>query len=346
MVSLRVVFLLSVCMILGFLPGCQENPIPSDNSQTVVVHNSISGNVIVRDIPEYMKGHPGTGIGYARPEDVNTSDGRPQNYEFRLKEGEDFSLYLILINSGNTPRLYMISMILDFQQIEFRLDGKDGLLHKFTVSGNSETNIPLIVKVDGPGVHELVAVLFDEPDNLTTETKVAHSFRLDLYGHVSTRRTQIIIDDDMKPASTIPLLMTGTSISPDVKFKARVYFASSPTSENVHASNRQLYAGTGVAGKIYKFQMVCNNIEDKPAVYAFTSFLNFQQAEVSGQKNYYIYLNPNEEKIIDIEVLLPDEPQVNQFQVIWLFDPYKSVLNNEAYAPFVFGSPRIAIDTR
>jgi hypothetical protein len=57
-------------------------------------------------------------------------------------------------------------------------------------------------------------------------------------------------------------------------------------------------------------------------------------------------LNVREEKILDTEIALSTKPEVDQLQIIYVFDPYKSILNNEVRAPYVFNSPRIAIEVR
>ncbi len=345
MISFRAVFLVFGCLIAGLAPGCQPRhetnvqPQPQD----VVMHTGLSEDVSIKEAPAQMRGQNTGGIGYVRPEDKDSSPiGRPQNDEFRLKQGEEFSAYMIVLNCWNDTRTFMISILLDYEQTRFPLDGKDALLHKIAVPGNTEVDMPLKLSVEESGAHDLIGVLFEDPDNVTLD----NSFRLDLYGHANARRTQIIVGDNQEPAGEAVPLTTGVSIPSDAKFRARLYFASSETGDGLDVSQRQLYTDNAVAGGTYEFEMVCNNVEDRAATYAMVPFLNFRQVDVSGQDRFFAYLGPNEEAAIHQRLSLPEQPGVNQFQVVWLFDPYKSVLQHEVLAPFVLGSPRIAIDTR
>jgi hypothetical protein len=334
------------CTIFIFITGCQSDYAENGNAQNVqdvIIHDILSYNASIKEVPSEVKGRYGKGIGFARPEDKDSAPiGRPQTEEFHLQKGQDFSLYLILSNAMNDSRTFLTSMILDFQQVEFKLDGKSGLLHQIVVPANTEINIPLDLKVDRPGFHELFAVIFDDPNNLTLD----NAFRLDLAGWIVARRTQIIVEENQTPSGLVQPIITGTPIPSETTFKGRVYFATENTDESIDVSQRQLYVGKANAGKAYDFQMVCNNTEDQPVTFALVPFLNFHQVEVSGKKQFFVYLNPNEEAVIHQEVLMPENPTVNQFQMVYLFDPYKSVLHGDVYAPFIFGSPRIAIDTR
>jgi len=61
-----------------------------------------------------------------------------------------------------------------------------------------------------------------------------------------------------------------------------------------------------------------------------------------------VYLPEDKSALIESGIWLSSEKRINQFQVFWITDPYKSLLKekNEVQTKFVFGSPRIAIDTR
>ena len=72
-------------------------------------------------------------------------------------------------------------------------------------------------------------------------------------------------------------------------------------------------------------------------------FIDYHLAKINNFDILLINFNPNEEAVLDVAVLLK-EPALHQLQMVYLFDPYKSVINEEVYTSIVFGSPRIAIN--
>lgn len=311
----------------------------------VVVHSSYSQEVVYKEIPPewYSEGvTKDYAIGFVRPEDIDIYPyNRPQTQEFRLKEDETFAPFLVLLNGLQEPKTLLLTTILDYRQVIFELDGKEGLLHEVIVPPETDMNLPLRLSIDNVGAHDLQVVLFDDPYNVTSDDL----FRMDFSGHAMGRRSVVIVGEDETPVRYLQPVITGMPIPSDVTFTPRVGFASAPSSEEIHPSKRQLYVGEALAGELYPFQMYLNNPdEDEAIIQAIIPFLDYHQVEMNGFKVIVADLKPRQEAIFNVELALSEEPSIHQFQAILLFDPYRSVLRHEVYDPFVIGSFRIAID--
>ncbi len=334
----RLFVVLIVLVGLQSVMGCHGGP-----NNEIMRHESFSDDVRFKEPPSDMKDIPARGIGFTGAEHRGIEPySRPQTEEFRLEEGEPFTPYLNLLNTSLESRTFFITTILDYKQASFRLDGKTAVLHEITVPPGTDMELPFRIEIDNPGVHDLQIVAFDYPYNQTLDI----DFRMDLYGYVTARRAVIVVGEGESPARTPTPEIEGTPAPEDVSFKPWVCFAEAPESEEIHPSERQLYVGKADTGKPYQFQILLNNPDQEAADYALIPFLDFHQVEIQGHDVIVAHLEPGEEAIIDAELKMPETPGVHQFQIIWLFDPYKSVLNQEVLAPFVFGSPRIAIETR
>jgi hypothetical protein len=246
------------------------------------------------------------------------------------------------VNGGQESKTFLITTIADYQQVRFDLDEKSGLLHEITVPPKTDMELPFRVNVEGKGAHDIQVVAFDYPYNRALDQR----FRMNLGGYVASRRAMVIVGEDERPVRILAPTITGTPAAANVTFRPYISFASAETIEGTHASERQLYVGEAHPGESYRFQVLLNSRNNEPATYVMIPFLDFHQVEMNGQSIIVAYLESEQEATIDVEVTLPEQPGVYQFQMMWLLDPYLSILRQEVFTPFVFGSPRIAIDTR
>lgn len=290
---------------------------------------------------------PGTGgargIGLVMPQFRNVDD-RPQTVEFRLAADDTFRPYLILLNGANYSKTYIVTTILDYRQVRFELDGRSGLLHEVVVPPQTQLEIPFELKIADPGAHDVQTVAFDDPYNETLDL----GYRSNLYGYVAARRAVVIVDEDESRVRALDGVKLGTPIPPDVSFAPLVDFAVAPTEEtrDIHPSRRQLYVDSVRAGEPYGFEVLLNNTMDLPATYALISFLDYHQVQIGGGDVMLARLEPRQQAVFEAQVNMPKDNGIRQFQVIYLFDPYGSVLRGEVAAPYVFGSPRIAFESR
>jgi hypothetical protein len=344
------VLAITLCLVL--LTGCMRPPVgkttPVANQihvvegiSDVMQHLPFSSSVVEKAVLPQLKG--ARGIGFVRPEHRNIYPfDRPQTEEFRLVEGEPFEPSMIVINGSQNAKTFLVTTILDYLQIEFEVDGVKGLLHEIVVPPETEMELPYKTNIDSTGAHDVQIIAFDYPYNRTLE----EDYRMDLYGYVTAKRVSVIVGQNESPNQLLEPLMFGTPIPSDVTFVPSVGFAKVSDKGDVHPSRRQLYVDSAHAGEPYKFQILLNNTTEPTMNYALISFLDYHQIEIVNSNIMLARLDLNQQLIIDAEIVLPSDPAIRQFQLIYLFDPYGSVLRQEVAAPFVLGSPRIALDAR
>ena len=169
----------NLAFVLWVIPlyACAARTTPAGPSaanqdiQDIVVHRPLSERAqYVREGEINAPSH--IMVGWVRPEDRNTPiDQLPQNIELRIAEGEPLSLDLVLFTGQDAT--FLVTLLVDYKQTPFRLDGKTGLLHEYDVEAGKELYIPIQVDIDGAGAHDLTLVAFRDP----YQRPMDHDFR-------------------------------------------------------------------------------------------------------------------------------------------------------------------------
>ncbi|MHB0878806.1 MAG: hypothetical protein ACYC5O_22430, partial [Anaerolineae bacterium] len=104
-------------------------------------------------------------MGYVRPEHAHIHPyERPPNDLFELDEGEALSVLLVVSTGHQSPYPVLVSAFLDYTQVPFSLDGKQGLLHYLEIEPGTNMHIPIEVPVGQPGWHDFFVVVFPSPE--------------------------------------------------------------------------------------------------------------------------------------------------------------------------------------
>lgn len=307
----------------------------------VVVHASFSENARLGPQWEEPKG---VGIGFVFPHERDIPpDQRTQSEEIYLNENGEFDAFLVLHSPEITNAL--ITIILDYRQVEFELDGAYGLLHEIPLSPGSEYEIPIKVDVSESGRHDLIVAAFIDPYNASIDPMYRSESGQRLVG----RRAVLVVGNSTEDfSSQLPIPLTGTPVSDDVTFGFRAAFAK-PVSNlfESHPSklSSQLYVGEGRTDSVFPYRIwLCNFNGEVGFNYAVILFHNYHQVPINDEMILITHLLPGEELILDTSLHLPGQQSVEILQLVYIFDPYRSILRDEVLVPVVFGSFRIAID--
>lgn len=343
----RLIFLLLVIVVLALSVAClsqdekfpEAAPVPI---QDVVVHESFSEAANLDSSP--WVDARGISVGFVWPEHRGVHPAqRPQTEEISLSVNEPFDPLLIVQMKEETTAL--VSILLDFQQVEFELDGQKGLLHEIRLEPGVELEVPIKVDVTSPGIHELTVLIFADPYNSSLDPMYRMSgFSKKYVG----RRAILMVGEENEIARELPPAWPGSNIPEDVELGLGAIFVSQPGVRNLHPADRQLYVAQGNAGETFNYQIWVSNYgeeitEEITTEYALVVFQDYHQVPVNGSNVAIVQLGSNEEAVIDGSVELPRTTGVSQMQIIYVLDPYKSILRGEVEAPFVFSSFRTAI---
>lgn len=335
---LFLVIITFIIFLVAYLLKLKRDEIPQADLvpiQDIVVHNGFSPEVYM---DKSWVEAPGLGIGFVWLEDKDKPpDLRPQTEEVSLTEPGIFDPLLILVTDQEIPAL--VTVLLDFQQIDFELDGQVGLLHEVTLVPGVDLEIPLRVNIENPGMHELMVLAFTDPYNSSLDPMYRMS-----ESKMVGRRAIVFVGDKRESARQFPSALPGVPIPKDVSLGLGVSFASPPTRRQPHPADQQLYVGEGKAGELFPYRIWASNYQGEAGSdYAFVIFQDYHLVPVYGNDVTIIHLEPDEEAIIDTDIKLPRETGVSQMQIVYIFDPYKSILHDEVRAAFVLHSERIAI---
>jgi hypothetical protein len=331
-----VLLMLNSCAALKS-PSVDSIPIPIED---VVIHSSFSPSVVFTDLPDGMGS--GWGVGFVRPEDLSISPfDRPQTEEFRLSVGEKFTPYLILGSNLDKPMNVLVTVLLDYQQKSFELDGEAGILHKLEISPNVELNLPMNLAIDQTGAHDLIVIAFADPDYhpLDSETRL-----LQLQPALAGRRAVVVIGDNEYPFKELLPDMVGKPVPESNSDYLGVALAVLPNGRtDIPPADRQFTVTSVPRNGDFSFQVIAKNEDEEHVEYAMVIFLSFRLVSLDEDGVLLASLDPGEETTFDGTVHIPDIVGIHELQVVYILDPYKSILREEVTAPFVFGSVRVGL---
>lgn len=301
--------------------------------------------VIVHEVqrPAVDWGFPSrrAGLGFVWPEHRHLPPlQRPQTEEISLPPGQPFAPYLIL--HVGQPITVLVTAILDYQQIPFELNGKYGMLHLIPLLPGGDIELPMRIDLPEEGLHDLIVIAFLDPLDFSTNP----FDRLSMDPRLVGRRARIRVGLSNRPAREMRPVLHGAPIPRGVTLSLGVALVRPPQGPWDHPSRpgRQLTVVDGKVGQPQPIALWASNLGgDKGVDYALIFFWNFRQIPFRGREVWTIHLEPDTEAILAGEVILPSTPGIYQMQVVYVFDPYRSIREREVWAPFVLGSQRIAI---
>jgi hypothetical protein len=323
-------------LLAALLSACAVHPtsVVSDVVPDVIVHTSMSDEARFARWDIEKPDVSAIGIGFVRPEhrDIPPLE-RPQTEEMRVADGETFSSYLTLSSGQQTTLL--VTALLDYQQVPFDLDGRDGLLHEVTVDPGGDLELPVRLEVSEPGAHDLVIVAFKEPHNRSMDPE----YRDRMFQRLVGRRAVIVVGGLEKPVHTPAPDVEGSPPPPEVTFSLGVAFATAPTQAKTHPSKRFMASAQGQCNGTFPYQLWISNYQgETPVNYALVVFQDFHQVQLRDKDMLVVHLEAGHEAIVDDSLTLPAEPGVHELQVVYVMDPYRSILRDEVADPFVVGS--------
>ncbi len=303
----------------------------------VVVHESLSEAVGLRTTSIAQHGR-GRGMGTLRsvrgdasPIDAPQDFHLNSNAEFRIDSDEEFAPFLLFSTHSSTETYFLITALVDYQQVEFTLDGMTGLLHEVRMPPGTEMVMPFSLGTLLPGAHDVEVVIFDDPyagydltiEKPSSQSPMNESPPFDVLGVFSiSRREFVIVGDNDQPARLLQTRYSGASPPADVSLGMLAFFARPGASHPMRLES-QIAVDVGEAGGEYHFRTWTTRHESLGSGgQAIMLFVDFHLVPVNGNDLLMVELEAGQEAIIDSTVMLPDEPGVHQMLAFVMTDPY------------------------
>lgn len=323
----------------------------------VVVHESLSEAVGLRTTHFAPSGR-GMGMGTLRSENSDASPlVDPQEFqlnsgeEFRLDLGQEFAFYLLFSAHSPTETSFLITALVDYEQVEFTLDGMTGLLHEIRMPVDTEMIMPINLGALPPGAHDIEIIIFDDPyrgydlaiegpSNRTPESG-------DLIVFSMSQRHYVIVDDNDQPARSLQVQYSGSTPPPDVSLGMLAFFAK-PGEAHPMKPESQIAVDVGEADGEYRFRTWTTRHENfVSGRQAIMMFVDYHLVPVNGNDLLMVELEAGEEAIIDSVVFLPDGPGVHQLLAFVVLDPYTPKNGGRLRGPYSESSSfKLAINAR
>lgn len=311
---------------------------PALHIENVVIHNEFSEQVRSTKVLDSMWGQ--RGVGLVRDEHRHLPRlERPQNREFHLGPNKPFAPYLLLSNNTDNPQIHLISAVVDYRQISFTLDRKEGMLHEVSVPPGTELEIPVSLAIAGEGMHDVLFLEMSRPYNATLDIDERMSTVNETFG----TRAIVFVGNEEAPARSLDYLTNSASAIPKgIEYNPPIHFAEASLQTEIHPAKRQLYVAQTPPGETYSFQVRITNESKRPVEYLFIPLFNYRQVSVNGKDVWAVRLGAKEEIVVDVALPLPEEEGIHLFEMVYIYDPYRSLLQERVQSPFIKSSERLA----
>ena len=316
--------LVLLCLI-GALSACfsfgGEKPIDEERSAHRIEWIRHSGWSAATTLTKWSEARGATSlfVGFVRPEHRVIPPGQRTVpiTKFDLEAGKPFSTLLILKSGFSAPYPVLVSVFLDYEQVNFSLDGEAGVLHYVNVEPGVDMEIPMEVAVQTPGWHDLFVVVFRDPDNHTTDPQARLPPRLGVGG----LRTVLCAGDCSTPTRASPKVMTGQK----TELQSNSVYAYPLLGEEGAPQRRLLLSSEVHAGARLSTQLWARNPGDKLRDYFVIPLLDYGQVSFAGSNVLHLRMPPGSELIIPGDIQMPSENGVHELQFISIFDPYQAL---------------------
>ena len=337
------IFLMGIMPIIGIACTNEDARYPTEAPPLVTIPNVVQHvelSTDAREAPTWQQlpDEPGVliSLGYVRPNerDLPPSE-RSQNIEYHLEKGEPFELLLILYSSVDTT--YMVTAVLNYQQVPFELDGKFGLVHEVNIKGGIDQELPLRIEVPDSGFNDLMVIGFQDANNGSLQFPYRNSLGTRMIG----ARANVFVGEGITPAGGLPTAVSGTPFANDVSFTPHALLSKYDPSGATHPTemDQQLYRDIAEPGTVYPYRIWVSNTLPDTKKYAVMQFVNYQQVPIDGHTAVVAELAQGYEAGWDAQISLPNEEGVNQIQVVYVEEPYRQNIEHA----IIFGSQRAAV---
>jgi len=322
--------------VVLLLSGCSA---PLEAGSDIVVHRPLSAQTQYLG-EETIYAPSQVTVGWVRPEDRHTTiDQLPQNDEFRIAEGKPLSLDLIL--STGQDATFLVTLLVDYEQTSFLLDGQIGLLHEVDVRAGRYLFIPFQVDIPDPGAHDLTVIAFRDPYQRPMDQ--------DIRSHcvLGGNRAVVIVGENEQPVQTVSPDATGNPPPPGVDWGVALMFANPGDVHPSQAAGQMSLTQHGQPGQVFNYKIWMSNlgnVEQEPEDFGLVRFLNYRQIDFKGKNLFVVHLDEKQEILIEDSLVLPEQAGVNEVQIVYVVDPYKSLLHGDVSLPFVYKSDCLGIE--
>lgn len=261
----------------------------------------------------------GLGVGFLRPEDQEVPPlQRTSTHRFDVRAGDRFSTLLVMTSNAPDPYPVLVSVFLDYRQVEFRMDGRQGLLHYVEIPPDVDLETPIEVPIEGAGWHDLFVVVFRSPG----QHPEAEGSRVPPHLAVGGRRT-VVCSGSCTPVPTAPTdLLTGQPVEGHIM---NVWAFALFANDSRPPGHRLLLVSDEVCESQYELELWASNPSEEMRDYLVISLMDYRQVVFDSSSVLHLRMPPASQFFVSGRVLAPLTPGMHEFQFISIADPYRDL---------------------
>ena len=285
-----------------------------------------------------------TPIGATQPYPLS----RPKDVS--LEVGQEFVPYLLFESHSGFEGTTLVTAIVDYEQVEFKMDGMNGLLHEFKTLPGRMLAIPINFGSFSRGAHDIEVVVINDPykayGHTDPEAALYSTTEWNLLTFHSTNyRVRLVVGDDETPARILTLDGLGAPPSSKIKAGPGAIF-SEPGAETPLGRENHLRVGEGEAGETFNFRTWSgrwDSIGDGTQVLML--FMDYKMIPFNGDKVHTLGMEAGEIFSFETAITLPDEPGDHQMIGMVMYEPCRSMVDAR-FEEFDTSHEKVVINAR
>ena len=157
----------------------------------------------------------------------------------------------------------------------------------------------------------------------------------------------VIVGEEERPVQAVQPDVVGNPPPPGVGWGAFLKFANPGDVHPSQVAGQMRLTQRGQPGQTFAYKVWISNlgeVDPVPADFGLVRFLNYRQIDFKGKDLFVVHLDVRQEALIEDSLVLPAQAGVNEVQIVYLYDPFKSLLGGEVADPFVYPSDCLGIE--
>lgn len=236
---------------------------------------------------------------------------------FQVVPGKPFKGYYLIGNYFDQGFDFLLIMMLDYEQIWFKLDGEKTFTHKFHLGGSEER----IFSVDTPplseGFHDLLILVVRDPDNHSSDIP----FRIHTAYYIAKTRVNIYVGNANPPRIDF------TTFSETIADSARegAFILSKQERGNIWEG---WFTENTTPGEHVRYLIRITGDRKDAQPFALVAFWDYQQTPINGNDVLYGILKPNTLITIPACLIIPESRGAHEFFALYIANPYAELAVN------------------
>lgn len=302
----KIKFLVSLLLLIILSLGCNSNTVT--NTEKFISNNTnFSKKINSTANRDKLPMANGNGISLGLYDENGKIE---KDINFNLNNGHIFEKFISITNS-NTPRNYKLLLFIDYNQSNFKVDGKDFESFNFKMNPQETLEIPVELEPLSSGLHDILFVIVKYPDIKSLDEDFRKQTDMN---HLLFLRYTITVDNEKIPDYNL--------------YKTKILDRNLLDGVFINLEEdelkRWLYQDVNPSSDLNYYIHVGNNSNIKNKKYALLVLNDWKQVPITKDINKLFFeVESGKELVVPARLKVPKEKGIYDLTPILIHNPYE-----------------------